>query len=143
MLVDLIFVVFPQVRQSSSDTSVEDLQSALDDSVNQLEQEGQLSTEALGQIFTSVSEVLNAETDEGQKDARSKVIKNRNELRLKNVTGLFHSGLSPCSFLHPSLSAERADADQNEHVSPRLSNQHESGRADDGQSRGRTHTTLR
>ncbi|CAM9287594.1 unnamed protein product [Lampetra planeri] len=65
--------VHAQVRQSSSDASVEDLQSAMDESVTQLEQDGQLSTEALGQIFTSVSEVLNAETDEGQKDARSKL----------------------------------------------------------------------
>lgn len=65
--------MFLKVRKSSSSTSVESLQSAVEDSVSQLEQQGLLSGEALGQIFTSVSDMLNAEAGQGQKDARTKV----------------------------------------------------------------------
>lgn len=58
----------------SSSTSVEALQSAVDDTVTHLEQQGLLSGEALGQIFTSVSNLLNMEAGEDQKDARKKVM---------------------------------------------------------------------
>ncbi|XP_054473206.1 polycystic kidney disease protein 1-like 2 [Anoplopoma fimbria] len=68
-------VVSTQVRKSSSSTSVEALQSAVEDSVSQLEQQGLLSGEALGQIFTSVSDMLNTEDGQEQKDARTKLRK--------------------------------------------------------------------
>lgn len=41
--------------------------------MTQLKQQGLLSGETLGQIFTSVSQMLNAEADEDQKSARMKV----------------------------------------------------------------------
>ncbi|XP_076592785.1 polycystin-1-like protein 2 [Chaetodon auriga] len=65
--------VSTQVRTSSSSSSVEALQSAVEDTVGQLEQQGLLSGEALGQIFTSVSDMLNAEADQDQRDARTKL----------------------------------------------------------------------
>ncbi|XP_023129023.3 polycystic kidney disease protein 1-like 2 isoform X1 [Amphiprion ocellaris] len=65
--------VVTQVRKSSSSASVQTLQSAVEDSVTQLEQQGLLSGEAIGQIFTSVSDMLNTESDQNQKDARSKL----------------------------------------------------------------------
>lgn len=49
------------------------LQSVVDKTVTQLKEQGLLSGEALGQIFTSVSDVLNAEASRDQKDARTKV----------------------------------------------------------------------
>lgn len=52
---------------------METLQSAVDDTVSQLEQQGLLTGEALGQIFTSVSDMLNTEADQEQKDARTEV----------------------------------------------------------------------
>lgn len=64
-----------KVRRSSSGTSVDVLQSAVEDTVSQLEQQGLLSGEALGQIFTSVSDMLNIEAGQDQKDARMKVTK--------------------------------------------------------------------
>jgi len=65
--------MFCKVRQSDSSSSVEALQAAVAGTVAQLEQQGLLSGAALGQIFTSVSDVLNAETGDDQKDARQKV----------------------------------------------------------------------
>lgn len=65
--------MFLKVWKSSSSASVETLQSAVDDTVSQLEQQGLLTGEALGQIFTSVSEMLNTEADQEQKDARTEV----------------------------------------------------------------------
>lgn len=62
-----------KVWKSNSSTSVKALHSAVDDTVNQLEQQGLLTGEALGQIFTSVSDMLNAEDDQEQKDARMEV----------------------------------------------------------------------
>lgn len=52
---------------------MEALQSAVDDTVSQLEQQGLLTGEALGQIFTSVSDMLNTEDGQAQKDARMEV----------------------------------------------------------------------
>lgn len=60
---------------------MEALQSAVEDTVTQLEQQGLLSGEALGQIFTSVSDLLNNETGQDQREARTKVTDLR--LRLK------------------------------------------------------------
>ncbi|KAK5935294.1 hypothetical protein CgunFtcFv8_020669 [Champsocephalus gunnari] len=67
--------VSTQVRKSSSSKSVEALQSAVEDSLSHLEQQGLLSGEALGQIFTSVSDMLNTEDDKDQKDARTELRK--------------------------------------------------------------------
>ena len=52
---------------------MEALQSAVDDSVAQLEQQGLLSGGSLGQIFSSVSDMLNLESSADQKEARTKV----------------------------------------------------------------------
>ncbi|XP_029000907.1 polycystic kidney disease protein 1-like 2 isoform X2 [Betta splendens] len=65
--------VTAQVQRSESNTSVVNLQSVVDRTVSQLKEHGLLSGEALGQIFTSVSDVLNAEADQDQKDARAKL----------------------------------------------------------------------
>ncbi|KAJ3593029.1 hypothetical protein NHX12_005367 [Muraenolepis orangiensis] len=62
-----------QVRKSESSSSVEALQTAVAGTVAQLEQQGLLSGAALGQMFTSVSDMLNAEAGEDQKDARQKL----------------------------------------------------------------------
>ncbi|KAM8893485.1 polycystin-1-like protein 2 [Spinachia spinachia] len=67
--------VSTQVRTNSSSTSVEALTSTVEDSVDQLEQQGLLSCEALGQIFSSVSDLLNTEGGQHQKDARTKLRK--------------------------------------------------------------------
>ncbi|XP_061738629.1 polycystin-1-like protein 2 isoform X1 [Nerophis ophidion] len=65
--------VHAQVRKSNTSASVDALQSVLDDSVSHLEEQGLLSGEAFGQIVTSVVNVLNTETDDDQKDARTKL----------------------------------------------------------------------
>uniref|UniRef100_A0A671XN96 Polycystic kidney disease 1 like 2a n=1 Tax=Sparus aurata TaxID=8175 RepID=A0A671XN96_SPAAU len=65
-------MVSTQVCHLTSGTSVDALQSAVEDTVSQLEQQGLLSGEALGQIFTSVSDMLNIEAGQDQKDARMK-----------------------------------------------------------------------
>nr|XP_020466514.1 polycystic kidney disease protein 1-like 2 [Monopterus albus] len=80
--------VTTQVRKSNSSTSVEALNSAVEDTVTQLEQQGLLSGETLGQIFTSVSEMLNTETDEDEKDARTKL---REQMLTKMTTVLLDS----------------------------------------------------
>ncbi|XP_029281679.1 polycystic kidney disease protein 1-like 2 [Cottoperca gobio] len=80
--------VSTQVRKSSSSTSVEALQSAVEDTVSQLEQQGLLSGEALGQIFTSVSHMLNTEDNEDQRDARTKL---RKQMLTKMTTVLLDS----------------------------------------------------
>ena len=69
----LRLLMFLKVRKSSSSSSVEALTSAVEDTMSQLEQQGLLSGEALGQIFTSVSDMLNTGTSEEQKDERTKV----------------------------------------------------------------------
>ncbi|KAK5620417.1 hypothetical protein CRENBAI_024454 [Crenichthys baileyi] len=48
-------------------------QSAVEDTVDQLELQGLLSGEVLGQIFTSVSDMLNSEVGQDQKDAKAKL----------------------------------------------------------------------
>ncbi|XP_034536196.1 polycystic kidney disease protein 1-like 2 [Notolabrus celidotus] len=65
--------VLAQVLKSSSSSSVEALTSAVKDSVSQLEQQGVLSGEALGQIFTSVSDMLNSESVHEQIEERRKL----------------------------------------------------------------------
>ncbi|KAM3877020.1 polycystin-1-like protein 2 [Diretmus argenteus] len=74
-----------QVRKSDSRTSVDALQSAVEDTVTQLQQQGLLSGEALGQIFTSVSDMLNTESSDDQKDARKKL---REQMLTKMTTVL-------------------------------------------------------
>ncbi|XP_075878911.1 polycystin-1-like protein 2 [Nelusetta ayraudi] len=65
--------ILTQVWKSNSSSSVETLQSAVDDTVSQLEQQGLLTGEALGQIFTSVSDILNTEADQEEKEARTEL----------------------------------------------------------------------
>lgn len=77
--------VFLKVRKSSSSTTVEALQSAVEDTVSQLEQQGLLSGETLGQMFTSVSDMLNTEDSQDQKDARTKVTECRQCLNFSNI----------------------------------------------------------
>ncbi|XP_017296853.3 polycystic kidney disease protein 1-like 2 [Kryptolebias marmoratus] len=62
-----------QVRKSNSSTSIKTLQSAVEETVSHLEQQGLLSGERLGQIFTSVSDMLNLEAGQDQKEDRSKL----------------------------------------------------------------------
>ncbi|XP_027137142.1 polycystic kidney disease protein 1-like 2 [Larimichthys crocea] len=81
-------IVSTQVLKSSSSTSVEALQSAVQDSLSQLEQQGLLSGVSLGQIFTSVSDMLNAEAGQDQKDARTKL---REQMLTKMTTVLLDS----------------------------------------------------
>lgn len=66
-------LIFLKVRKSNSSTSVVNLQSAVDKTMSQLKEQGLLSGEALGQIFTSVSDMLNAEAGQDQKDEKRKV----------------------------------------------------------------------
>ncbi|XP_070762062.1 polycystin-1-like protein 2 [Enoplosus armatus] len=80
--------VSTQVRKSSSSTSVEALQSAVEDTVSQLVQQGLLSGEALGQIFTSVSDMLNTEAGEDHNDARRKL---REKMLTKMTAALLDS----------------------------------------------------
>ncbi|KAF7662063.1 hypothetical protein LDENG_00247400, partial [Lucifuga dentata] len=80
--------VTTQVWKSKTSTSVEALQSAVNDTVTHLEQQGLLSGEALGQIFTSVSDMLNMEPSEDQKDARTKL---REQMLTKMTTVLVDS----------------------------------------------------
>ncbi|XP_029979509.1 polycystic kidney disease protein 1-like 2 [Sphaeramia orbicularis] len=77
-----------QVRKSNSSSSVEALQSAVQDTVTQLEQQGLLSGEALGQIFISVSDMLNTEAGDEQKDARKEL---REKMLSKMTTVLLES----------------------------------------------------
>ncbi|KAE8297039.1 Polycystic kidney disease protein 1-like 2 PC1-like 2 protein Polycystin-1L2 Precursor [Larimichthys crocea] len=81
-------IVSTQVLKSSSSTSVEALQSAVQDTLSQLEQQGLLSGVSLGQIFTSVSDMLNAEAGQDQKDARTKL---REQMLTKMTTVLLDS----------------------------------------------------
>ncbi|XP_026234452.1 polycystic kidney disease protein 1-like 2 [Anabas testudineus] len=65
--------VTTQVQKSNSSRSVVNLHSVVNKTMTQLKQQGLLSGEALGQIFTSVSDMLNAEAGQDQKDARTKL----------------------------------------------------------------------
>lgn len=53
---------------------MEGLQTTLEDTVSQLEQQGLLTGEALGQIFISVSDMLNTEAYQDQIGARMEVM---------------------------------------------------------------------
>ncbi|XP_054627000.1 polycystic kidney disease protein 1-like 2 [Dunckerocampus dactyliophorus] len=85
---EITTTVYAQVWKSNSSTSVDDLQSVLDDTVSHLEEQGLLSGEALGQIVSSVADVLNTETDEDQKDARTML---REQMLTKMATVLLDS----------------------------------------------------
>ncbi|XP_023806866.1 polycystic kidney disease protein 1-like 2 [Oryzias latipes] len=76
--------VAAQVRKGNSSTTVTVLGYAVEKSVSQLEEQGLLSSEALGQIFTSVSDILNSEWGQEQKDNRSKL----RERMLTKMTGV-------------------------------------------------------
>uniref|UniRef100_A0A668V1H7 Polycystic kidney disease 1 like 2a n=1 Tax=Oreochromis aureus TaxID=47969 RepID=A0A668V1H7_OREAU len=66
--------VVTQVGHHDSSASVSTLQSAVEDSVSQLEQQGLLTGEALGQIFASVSDMLNIVSGQHQKDEREQML---------------------------------------------------------------------
>lgn len=66
-------LIYLKVLKKDASASISTLQSVVEDSVSHLEQQGLLTGEALGQIFASVSDVLNTENDQDQKDERSKV----------------------------------------------------------------------
>uniref|UniRef100_A0A672I0K4 Polycystic kidney disease 1 like 2a n=1 Tax=Salarias fasciatus TaxID=181472 RepID=A0A672I0K4_SALFA len=75
--------VTAQVCHDSS-ASVVTLQTAVEDTVNQLEQQGLLSGETLGQIFTSVSDMLNTKEDQDQKDLREQMLTKMNSVLLES-----------------------------------------------------------
>ncbi|KAK2854028.1 hypothetical protein Q5P01_006689 [Channa striata] len=81
-------IVTTQVRKNNSSSSVGNLQSVVDNTLTQLKQQGLLTGEALGQIFTSVSDMLNAETGQDQKDARTKL---REQMLTEMTTVLLES----------------------------------------------------
>ncbi|XP_071754722.2 polycystin-1-like protein 2 [Centroberyx gerrardi] len=62
-----------QVLKTNSSSSVKDLQSAVEDTVAQLKDQGLLSGETLGQMFHSVAAILNGQSDKSQKAARQKL----------------------------------------------------------------------
>lgn len=92
--------------------SVEALQSTVVDTVSQLEQRGLLTAEALGQMFTSVSDILNTETNRDQRDARME------------VTVMFVRVLPPVKgvvmLTRLSLPAQTTNVDQNDQSPPGL-----------------------
>lgn len=61
------------IKVWKSSSSMEALQTTLEDTVSQLEEQGLLTGEALGQIFTSVSDMLNSEANQDQMEARMEV----------------------------------------------------------------------
>uniref|UniRef100_A0A8C7KXB5 Polycystic kidney disease 1 like 2a n=1 Tax=Oncorhynchus kisutch TaxID=8019 RepID=A0A8C7KXB5_ONCKI len=63
---------FPYQRTNSS-SSVENLQSVVENTVAQLQQQGLLTGETLGQMFKSVSDILNKGSSEDQKGAREEL----------------------------------------------------------------------
>ncbi|KAF7660845.1 hypothetical protein LDENG_00274440 [Lucifuga dentata] len=64
-----------QVRKSKTDSrvSLDDLQSAVENAVRQLKEQGLMSGATLGQIFSSVSSNLNSQSDESGNDAQQKL----------------------------------------------------------------------
>uniref|UniRef100_A0A8C7UXI6 Polycystic kidney disease 1 like 2a n=1 Tax=Oncorhynchus mykiss TaxID=8022 RepID=A0A8C7UXI6_ONCMY len=58
---------------SNSSSSVENLQSVVENTVAQLQQQGLLTGETLGQMFKSVSDILNKGSSEDQKGAREEL----------------------------------------------------------------------
>lgn len=101
--------------------------------MSQLEEQGLLSSEALGQIFTSVSDILNSEWGQEQKDNRSKV----------RVACSFCTCRASLFKSISILLAKGANADQNDWSSVEIPQQHNPGSASDGQSCGWTHAELR
>lgn len=63
----------PQVRDSTVG-SVDGLTAAVDNTVAQLKEQGLLSGETMGQLFCSVAEKLNGQSDQSKKGERQKVI---------------------------------------------------------------------
>ncbi|XP_024275138.1 polycystic kidney disease protein 1-like 2 [Oncorhynchus tshawytscha] len=61
------------VWPANSSSSVENLQSVVENTVAQLEQQGLLTGETLGQMFKSVSDILNKGSSEDQKGAREEL----------------------------------------------------------------------
>lgn len=84
------------MRDAAADSSqsVEALQAVVDNTVAQLQGQGLLSGETLGQIFQSVSNMLNGQSDESQKATRQEVCgwhtvgKLHNDMHWKNMSML-------------------------------------------------------
>nr|XP_046201462.1 polycystic kidney disease protein 1-like 2 [Oncorhynchus gorbuscha] len=62
-----------EVWPANSSSSVENLQSVVENTVAQLQQQGLLTGETLGQMFKSVSDILNKGSSEDQKGAREEL----------------------------------------------------------------------
>ncbi|XP_061526662.1 polycystin-1-like protein 2 isoform X2 [Phycodurus eques] len=107
--------VHTQVRNNNSSASVETLQSVLEDTVSQLEQDGLLSGEALGQIVTSVADLLNTETDEDQKDARKKL---REQMLTKMTAVLLDSPSNTSHEVHVTARAVAELTQRSDELSP-------------------------
>lgn len=69
----LIWLLSPKVWPASSSSSVENLQSVVENTVAQLQQQRLLTGETLGQMFKSVSDILNKGSSEDQKGAKEEV----------------------------------------------------------------------
>lgn len=67
-----IMAFSPQVLDSSN-SSVDRLEATVDNVVAQLKKVGALSGETLGQVFNSVSNKLNADSDQSKKAEKQKV----------------------------------------------------------------------
>ncbi|GAA6233697.1 polycystic kidney disease protein 1-like 2 isoform X1 [Lates japonicus] len=104
-----------QVQKSNSSASVEALQSAVEDTVTQLEQQGLLSGEALGQIFTSVSDLLNNETGQDQREARTKL---REQMLTKMTTVLVDSPTNTTQEVQVTARAVAGLTQRSEELSP-------------------------
>lgn len=91
-----------------SSSSMEALQTTLEDTVSQLEEQGLLTGEALGQIFTSVSDMLNSEANQDQMEARMEV-NTMMFLRSPSFSCEAQSG----TIMLLCLSAQGANVDQN------------------------------
>lgn len=64
----------PQVQDfTTASGSLDDLKATVENSVSQLKKQGLLSAETVGQLFTSVSNKLNGQSDGSKKSDRQKV----------------------------------------------------------------------
>ena len=66
-------LLFCKVRKSDTASSVDSLQAAVAGNIAQLEAQGLLTGAVLGQMFSSISDMLNADATDDQKGARLKV----------------------------------------------------------------------
>ncbi|KAM3625915.1 uncharacterized protein V6R79_019756 [Siganus canaliculatus] len=107
--------VSTQVWESSASSSVEALQSVVEDTMTQLDQQGLLSGEALGQMFSSVSDMLNTEADQDQKDARKKL---REQMLTKMTSVLLDSPSNTTQGVHVTARAVAGLTQRPDELSP-------------------------